>query len=64
MATIIRKEKVKNGYDITINMIDGELEKIKTFLWESEAEPSDAELSDKITYLENRFKEKNLLGDE
>ncbi|GAH05964.1 unnamed protein product, partial [marine sediment metagenome] len=57
---IHRKVKVKDGYEITATLTDGDKIRTKLFFNPGKSEPSDEKLASKLIKMAERFKEKNL----
>ncbi len=56
---IHRKVKVRNGYEITATLTDGNETRTKLFFCPGDKEPVDKDLNGKLTNMLNRFIEKN-----
>ena len=56
---IHRKVKVKDGYEVTATLTDGDETRNKLFFCPGDKEPVDKDLDGKLTNMLNRFIEKN-----
>ena len=56
---IHRKVKVRNGYEVTATLTDGEYKRTKHFFYQGEIEPSDENLAPKLDTMLERYIEKN-----
>lgn len=56
---IHRKVKIRNGYEITATLTDGDNVRTKHFFYSGNEEPTDGELSAKLDHMLTRFIEKN-----
>lgn len=56
---IHRKVKVRNGYEITATLTDGDKTRTKHFFCHGDIEPSDEKLAPKLATMLDRFIEKN-----
>ncbi|HEB35876.1 hypothetical protein LCGC14_0725820 [marine sediment metagenome] len=56
---IHRKVKVRNGYEVTATLIDGNKSRTKHFFCPGDIEPTNESLDSKLTTMLERFIEKN-----
>lgn len=56
---IHRKVKVRNGYEISSTLFDGNESRSKTFFWLGDKEPTDEKLATRMDKMQKRFAEKN-----